>query len=285
MAEEQHTDNQPGPKPTSDQPRVLRRTLRVITLNPAFAMAVSLAVHASLVTLCATTSGLLRRTVPPEIRLPKGDSVVEARPVPRRWRTVRPPRRRAENILTPTRGTPVWIEAPPAKPDIIAVITPPELLPAAETRPFEPRDEPTLAEFVEPRIQTPEPPEPSPPSVEEVVATLEVADRGAQSPRPDPAAARAARRGIDRGAEVVNIPSPRYPASCRRRGQEGLVRLEVEVLADGSVGTITILTRAEYPKLNRAAVDAVGKAHFRPALANGVPVSATIIVPIRFRLK
>jgi len=86
------------------------------------------------------------------------------------------------------------------------------------------------------------------------------------------------------GAEVVSLPLPEYPPRSRRLGEEGLVLIEVEVLPDGTAGKIRVLQSPGYPRLVAAAIEAVQKAKFKPAMSQGVPVSATVEIPVRFRL-
>ena len=84
--------------------------------------------------------------------------------------------------------------------------------------------------------------------------------------------------------EIVTLPTPEYPPRSRRLGEEGVVLLEVEVLPDGRAGRVRILQAPPYPRLVDAATEAVRKAEFKPAMSQGVPVSALIEIPIRFRL-
>ncbi|MBW2039051.1 MAG: energy transducer TonB [Deltaproteobacteria bacterium] len=80
-------------------------------------------------------------------------------------------------------------------------------------------------------------------------------------------------------------PKPPYPEVARKRGYEGTVRLEVEVLASGRVGRIRVKESAGYEVLDRSALDTVKGWSFIPAKLGGVPVKSTVIVPITFQLK
>jgi len=101
---------------------------------------------------------------------------------------------------------------------------------------------------------------------------------------PGPAAGSSGKPGSHAGVEIVNLPTPEYPPRSRRLGEEGLVLLEVEVLPDGRAGKVRVLQSPDYPRLVAAAIEAVQKAKYKPAMAQGVPVSAMIEIPIRFRL-
>lgn len=81
------------------------------------------------------------------------------------------------------------------------------------------------------------------------------------------------------------LPAPVYPEISRRRGEQGDVRLEVEVRADGSVGQIRVVSNTGHPRLAEAAVDSLRGFRFRPALASGTPVDSTLVVPFSFHLR
>jgi len=100
-------------------------------------------------------------------------------------------------------------------------------------------------------------------------------------PKPDPGAAGPGARSE---VAIVTLPTPEYPPRSRRLGEEGVVLLEVEVLPDGRAGRVRILQAPPYPRLVDAAIEAVRKAEFKPTMARGLPVSAMIEIPIRFRL-
>lgn len=83
----------------------------------------------------------------------------------------------------------------------------------------------------------------------------------------------------------VGNPKPPYPQIARRRGYEGTVRLEVEVLATGRVGRIRVKESSRYEVLDRSALNTVKGWRFIPAKVGGVPVKSTVIVPITFQIK
>jgi len=91
--------------------------------------------------------------------------------------------------------------------------------------------------------------------------------------------------GVRRGAKTLKLPRPIYPSISRRRGEQGLVVLRVEVLPNGTVGKIKTLSDAGFARLARAAINAVRKARFRPATLDGRPVKDTVRVPFRFVLR
>lgn len=77
-------------------------------------------------------------------------------------------------------------------------------------------------------------------------------------------------------------PSPRYPAQALRRGESGTVNVRVEIGPDGVPAQVSVDGSSGSRYLDRAALDAVRRWRFRPAVSNGQPVSGSVIVPIRF---
>jgi protein TonB len=141
----------------------------------------------------------------------------------------------------------------------------------------------------------PAPPEPRRPDINATDALLRPAplppDARNDPPLAPPAAKSAeesddttAGAGVRTGAEVVDLPAPEYPLRSRRLGEEGLILLEVEVLANGRAGTVRVVRAPPYLRLVDAAVRAVRKAKFKPATSEGVPVRSIVEIPVRFKL-
>jgi TonB family protein len=87
-------------------------------------------------------------------------------------------------------------------------------------------------------------------------------------------------------ARLEDYAAPSYPRSARERGLEGLVRIEVDVQADGSVGEVRIVASSGVVAFDEAAVTAVRGWRFSPATVDGVAVSSRLTLPpIRFRLE
>jgi len=83
---------------------------------------------------------------------------------------------------------------------------------------------------------------------------------------------------------LAGNPKPDYPLAARLRHEEGRVLLEVEVAADGGADKVAILSSSGYAMLDRAAILAVKSWRFLPATRGGVPVAASVEVPIDFRM-
>jgi len=90
--------------------------------------------------------------------------------------------------------------------------------------------------------------------------------------------------GVESGVEVLDLPRPEYPLISRRRGEEGVVLLRVEVLASGRSGRITVLSGPGHPRLTKSAIKAARKARFQPAMQNGKPIKTVVRIPFRFVL-
>lgn len=79
-------------------------------------------------------------------------------------------------------------------------------------------------------------------------------------------------------------PSPRYPATARRRGYEGEVRLRVYVLENGRVGKIELAKPSGFEVLDETALNAVKDWVFIPGTEDGREIASWVTVPISFRL-
>jgi periplasmic protein TonB len=77
-------------------------------------------------------------------------------------------------------------------------------------------------------------------------------------------------------------PAPRYPTAELRRGQSGEVLLRVHVGADGVPYAVDVVDGSGSRGLDRAAVEALRKWRFRPAMRGGQPVPGELLVPISF---
>lgn len=77
-------------------------------------------------------------------------------------------------------------------------------------------------------------------------------------------------------------PAPRYPATALRRGESGTVVVSAVIGVDGMPSNVTVATSSGSRQLDRAAIDAVRRWRFRPALENGQPATGSVRVPIQF---
>ena len=82
--------------------------------------------------------------------------------------------------------------------------------------------------------------------------------------------------------QPISTPAPRYPAQALRRGEEGTVMVSARISADGVPSSVEVARSSGSRLLDRAAVDAVRRWRFRPAMADGRPVEGRVQVPISF---
>jgi protein TonB len=194
------------------------------------------------------------------------------------------------NSLKPVEPPPVTVRLLPEPK------TEPAPAPALPTPPPEKKTPPP-----KPRpVRTAKPPTPAPvirqaPAVEPaqpvvVPATPPVAQAAPAAPSPPPAPPAPAPPPVRTG---VSIPAsyaasnrkPVQPAMSLRYGEQGTVMLRVQVMADGSAGTVQVQQSSNFPMLDEAAQSAVKTWRFNPATVDGKPVTEWFRVPITFTLK
>jgi TonB family protein len=83
---------------------------------------------------------------------------------------------------------------------------------------------------------------------------------------------------------LANGSPPNYTPAAMQRGAAGVVALEAVVEIDGTVGPVT-LTRLVDPDLEHAALAALRRWQFKPALLDGKPVRSLIEVEMAFALQ
>lgn len=86
-------------------------------------------------------------------------------------------------------------------------------------------------------------------------------------------------------AAYLDNPRPAYPALSRRNRESGVVRLRVQVNAEGRAQEVRIESSSGHQRLDEAALRAVRKWKFVPARRGKESVAAWVIVPIAFRLQ
>jgi len=82
--------------------------------------------------------------------------------------------------------------------------------------------------------------------------------------------------------EAITKVPPEYPDIAREAGVDGTVLIQALVGKDGRVKDTKVVQ--SIPMLDAAAVDAVAKWVFKPALSNNRPVAVWVAVPVRFTL-
>jgi len=170
----------------------------------------------------------------------------------------------------------VEVMRPPLETKIIEEIKrpPPE-------QPLPPPPPPKLATPPPPFIPPPEVqiqvPVQAPPTITAVVATPPPA------PIPPPAAPAPAVAVIGTPARA-NCETPPYPAAARRAGETGVVRLNVLINADGRILESKLARTSGSKRLDEAAKEGLSGCNPKPAIVDGKPERAWVIVEFRFSL-
>jgi TonB family protein len=81
---------------------------------------------------------------------------------------------------------------------------------------------------------------------------------------------------------LITPPQPVYPEMARAAEVEGVVTIRALVTKEGKIGDAFVTEG--HPMLNDAAIAAVKKAAFKPALQQHKPVAVWVQIPIRFSL-
>ena len=92
-------------------------------------------------------------------------------------------------------------------------------------------------------------------------------------------------RHIVRPDYLDGPPIPSYPQGARSRRQQGKVIVRVVISPAGLPSAIDVLQTSGFDALDRAAIDAVRRARFRPYAENGVALEALVDIPFEFVLR
>jgi periplasmic protein TonB len=90
--------------------------------------------------------------------------------------------------------------------------------------------------------------------------------------------------GSDSKPVPVRTPPPEYPPQLRIEKREGTVVLLVTINEKGAVSDCAV-SKSSDTRFEDAAIAAVRKWVFKPAIKNNVPVSSKVTLPIRFSLE
>ncbi|MCA3271807.1 MAG: energy transducer TonB [Roseomonas sp.] len=179
--------------------------------------------------------------------------------------------------------------APPPPAALAAPILPPPPLEETPPQIAEAQPQPEPAPEPEQPRQVAEVPPPAP-------ERRPPARASAAQPSPQPVRLNAGLQGMEsftlegrvappEALDAARNRRPPYPESSRRRGEEGVVRVELLVDPNGRVADVRILESSGFGTLDAAAVQAVRDWRFRPAQRAGVPVAGSITTAVHFRLE
>jgi protein TonB len=83
---------------------------------------------------------------------------------------------------------------------------------------------------------------------------------------------------------IIREVKPKYTADAMRRKVEGTVEVHAVILADGTVGDVSVKQSLD-PDLDEEAVKATKQWRFRPGTKDGSPVAVEVFIELTFRLK
>lgn len=95
-----------------------------------------------------------------------------------------------------------------------------------------------------------------------------------------PAALRA-EAAFDEAPTPLRTQAPAYPDALRRDGVSGIVSINVTIDENGNV-TQTAVSKSTNAAFDAPALEAVSRWKFKPAKKAGHPVTASVVVPVRF---
>jgi protein TonB len=121
----------------------------------------------------------------------------------------------------------------------------------------------------------------APQTRQQTAATQPAADGGASSSAPASSNVGGAATST---AVLVRASPARYPSAAMRARQEGWVLVSFSVDPDGQTSDIKVVESQPRRVFDRAAMDAVERYHFTPAMKDGVAVSSTKQQRIEFKL-
>ncbi|MGE0223349.1 MAG: energy transducer TonB [Acetobacteraceae bacterium] len=141
------------------------------------------------------------------------------------------------------------------------------------------------------------PPPPPPPPPAEPASPRVMAARPVPAPPQQPAVPEFNLGGTDslsnaialgtniipaRPDDMMRNRPPVYPLEAARRGEQGTVVLNIHVSPQGTTLVADVVQSSGYPRLDRAAVDAVTGWHFLPAVRDGRPVPFELLMGFNF---
>lgn len=171
---------------------------------------------------------------------------------------------------------------------------PPPAEPVAKTEPVPaPKPDPDPLPLPDP---PPKPIQRPPPQPQPALKPAPAAKKTPSPPTAPPASSSPARPGSAPGATPGTSdskgtrpsyregPQPKYPAESSAAREHGTVYLIVEISAAGRPDSVKLERSSGFERLDRAAMEAVRRWRFNPAVRDGKPVPARVSLPVRFQL-
>lgn len=180
--------------------------------------------------------------------------------------------------------SPIFVKKQVPAPTVVPLLSLPDDPPSEQ-----PRAEPDQAVPPAAALVTPPPQVVLPQLAAPQIAQVEVAKPAPPAPQLAVAPPAPAPRGPENlgeiSAKMISARPPRYPMDSRRAREQGTVVLSVLLSAEGRVSDIGVARSSGFPRLDRAALDAVRDWRWSPLMRDGNPVMARGIVTIPFILQ
>jgi protein TonB len=152
-----------------------------------------------------------------------------------------------------------------------------------------PSDPPVIEPLAIPGAEMPAPPKMDIPEAARTLAKKSKTEEKPESSRPDktesnPEISAPVQARVDVMPKLRRSIKPKYPKVSRERGEEGRIRLRLEINAKGLVEGVEIIASTGFKLLDDAAVKAVRSAEFIPARLAGEPVFSKAEISLEFKL-
>jgi periplasmic protein TonB len=85
--------------------------------------------------------------------------------------------------------------------------------------------------------------------------------------------------------EILRRTDIEYPRLAKYLDEEGVVRLKLRIGVDGTPREILVEATSGHTRLDQAALTAVARWKFKPAMRDGVPIDVWTRLPVAFRLE
>jgi periplasmic protein TonB len=106
---------------------------------------------------------------------------------------------------------------------------------------------------------------------------------GVSASTSDRGATATVRFGSSSGPQFLRREIPEYPFIAKRMNKEGKVLLKLSIDENGRLLKVEVVEAAEFG-FTEAALEAVRKSRYRPAVRNGKAIFSKALLPVRFKL-
>ncbi|ESK40341.1 hypothetical protein P256_00788 [Acinetobacter nectaris CIP 110549] len=174
------------------------------------------------------------------------------------------------------------IEKPKQEPKPVARPKPEVAKPEPKVHPKQEVVKPTP---VVPKPQVTPPPQPDAPKVETQTEkpTPPSPPVKEATPEPAPAKPKGETKGVS-GSASASCPTPEYPQDALMNEEQGTVRIQLDVGADGHVTSAKVLKSSGSRDLDKATISAYKKCVFGAAMENGTATAGSISLEYTFKL-